>query len=1390
MSDIRKLMDSAKPGDWQMALRHPEANGEDIDYLLGRMFVAARDNTWHGLTATPERVGRRGPETLPLPSELVRHPAFEPRHMHELVSIRHDLRPGTYGNGEPNTQATYRSPLNGIMGDALPGREKFDDHAIDLMLDHPHDWFRSETDLMDLTAHPAFRVGHLNRILDIVRERTDNPSRGSPAFGQIPYVGNFFKRTPELPAVYLDHLLDFALKNQDTIGTSHLAEQVAIHPNLSDAGFQKLISSDHPRRDALKHRQMSSSQLKSFLTDPKFNDPTWEGLNAEGMAEAVESQKTISPENAELIARHPRRHVRAAFARHPSAPAHILERFLEHEKGMEKHIAQNPGATPEILNRCVQNIFQQMGGDFDFNDQAGTIQSLVENPATPPEAISTLLDKSRQGYGAAAGLQDRGLLRQSVREVIAKTDRPLTAEQRMDLVTDPNQHIAVPALERPDTTPEEMRAAFNTPRKGLHRLVTRAVILGNHPEVLNSQDLGNWLKEETDRGELESYAGMHKNALENGLKHPNMPPHLLNAALLHPDEDIRIMAAQSPHVKGEQLREILTGPENKSNDWKKVIRNNPNITADDLASVALSTTVTNPVLRGEALQHPLASPELLRAIPYQDEPLEVIRGIVLNQHAPADLINKIARDPIAGSMRLVALKHPAISDETLQHLVGGGYTGETFANGDPVEAMVQDPQISSEASKVFAQRHPDLSHDPLRRVRVRFGVGKLRRIRDAIWEHDPVKGEAPPNKLPPGDWSAGRVANGNISAHKLQQVIDAAPEVQYNTSETQWGGAQRHTSEPSNVTQINITDDHVKKMKDAGVFGTFLSMLDHSYQSQHPVKQGHTVGWVRWTGAPHATDASQSLRAIDQQHRGAGIHVDEIQSDFGQNWIKYARAQAEDMGHDPDEAERMAAANWPESHQKAISGILFGGRHPNEAVGEAFMEHLRTRGWHNTPVHIHDVSTKAPLSGMKEDEPLPGHMQFTYKDLPKRMGMKPDTYGKLTTQRNDELKGKATWSDKLRKFDVESWLNTRGAGGDAQAHLGLGGAVEKLLYSVQASGQSRPDPVMLREALVKYDDVQQAVLAVTGADPKLLASIASLTKAEPEPTPERPPGHIAPLTPSAKEPADAVRRAFNKKQVKGVYLGGRHSAGSMLATDPETATVWFLKPGSGGQSPAMGVQEEIASQARREAGFWHIAVSWGLENSLPRAEVIVMDGHDWAALRFLDHAWKNFDDVKRQHPALAIEALERHRRHGLLHRWAVLDWVCGNTDRHGANLMLGPTGGVKLIDHGGAFAGPSFNPGNDPKSFVPFYLRYRSPSWSAVPHAERLGVMTPLGKLQDDELRRWVQGLDVDHVITICHKDGLNPDPPAARLRQVQHLAATVPSGQLHAAINQLWAAC
>jgi hypothetical protein len=223
--------------------------------------------------------------------------------------------------------------------------------------------------------------------------------------------------------------------------------------------------------------------------------------------------------------------------------------------------------------------------------------------------------------------------------------------------------------------------------------------------------------------------------------------------------------------------------------------------------------------------------------------------------------------------------------------------------------------------------------------------------------------------------------------------------------------SQLHSLEPSKVFQLNLTKDHFKQMREAGVLGTFKDMLKESHHSGHPASKGNGIGWVRYTEGDR------------------GVHVDEIQSDFGQSFAKQAanqlkqKVQSGQMSkEEADRLQKEYETRWPEESHNKINQIIFGDRHSNEVLHEAFKQHLRDKGKEGTPIHMWDAEPKSKISGMSDNNDLPVHMRLTYKQNPKKMGYKPAKYGELDTQSNPHLHGEKTWSHVLKK--ARKVLNT------------------------------------------------------------------------------------------------------------------------------------------------------------------------------------------------------------------------------------------------------------------------------------------------------------------------------------------------------------------------------
>lgn len=341
-------------------------------------------------------------------------------------------------------------------------------------------------------------------------------------------------------------------------------------------------------------------------------------------------------------------------------------------------------------------------------------------------------------------------------------------------------------------------------------------------------------------------------------------------------------------------------------------------------------------------------------------------------------------------------------------------------------------------------------------------------------------------------------------------------------------------------------------------------------------------------------------------------------------------------------------------------------------------------------------------------------------------------------------------------------------------------------------GRPAPNEEGVNAALWEADgDEVLAGLLIAGLDDseanrKALASIVdikTLGKSEGQAL-----KHVVAGTPEAEGVAASVQKAIDAQLLEPIKLVGKHSQGMMLAKDPDGSGTWFLKPGSGSNSPAAGVNESGASQSQREAAFSAVMKLWGLENSAPMAHLLLIDGRQYAAAKLLGWEYKNLDKKRKSDQGFPAKVLDPYRHTGHLHKWAVLDFVLGNPDRHAQNLMVNGVGDVKLIDHGSAFAGNTFDPSFDKRSFVPFYLRYRAPeatNFNALGKEDKLRCMEKAPESARAHLQTWLQSLDPKALEVVLPRYGIDPAPEINRLEKVKNLAA---STSVDEAINSLWA--
>ena len=354
-------------------------------------------------------------------------------------------------------------------------------------------------------------------------------------------------------------------------------------------------------------------------------------------------------------------------------------------------------------------------------------------------------------------------------------------------------------------------------------------------------------------------------------------------------------------------------------------------------------------------------------------------------------------------------------------------------------------------------------------------------------------------------------------------------------------------------------------------------------------------------------------------------------------------------------------------------------------------------------------------------------------------------------------------------------------------HAGVN-AFHQALFSAAEFFGKKVDPAIFRARLHDTDDPVSAVLAAAGleeSDRKDLEAIVQMKEMTKSLSAKD--VKVTAALPGQSEFVEPLQEAFSREKVVPVHFGGKHSSGMLIATDDDGAQ-YLVKPGSGKQSPAKGAREEPSSQSRREVAFWRLALSLGLGAYLPRAELLSIDNKETAVFSMLSLEWQGLHRLTSKDPNAAHSILRKYLDSGALHKWAVLDWVAGNPDRHGNNLMVGPAPErrVALIDHGSAFAGPSFDPPNDRNSFVPYYLRLWAPQkWSILSPEDKAKVMPRLTVGMDDEFRAWVESIDPDKLAKVLHTVGIDTTACLERLSKLNEAVAG--SENASEAVNLLW---
>lgn len=972
----------------------------------------------------------------------------------------------------------------------------------------------------DVAKRPDHTASHIDNMVDVVDQMTPNEQRYNTVaqYQAARAIAASPHSTPEAIHRALAWDGDRRIGGEDRLG-------VSTHKNADPDTFRRGLMHTVTRKD---YSREESERAKHLLrTDPRVDADQIMGLpdndgNRTNVAGAWKTAVMSNPYidhkhidgiiNKEKLTPGKDTHLLRAITSNPAlTDRHLHDLIASQSPGIAGHAVIHPNIKPEHLDPIIAAGVDHPAYHEAIESpklQERHLEHVFNSPNTRERTIALKAKNIPERLLDKALNDNHPYIRGN-----AANHPSANADQLIRGMLDSDEDVTRVATQHPRVSSGiiDRALASETVPSHMYRHLVR------HPQI-SSEGLGKIVDTILADPQRPTRDGGLARALAEAASNPRTPIDTLQKLVDYDHSGvlkvgIRHALVMNPNLPAPMLDKIAA-----DRDTKLMAIRSPNATVGHIKSILDDPTVP-PYYRQKALEHP---------------------------NTPADVLENELKNPNADPWRLI--EHPNATPEFLQGVIKHPNTGEFSRN---------------QAKDLLALQDPDSVHKESVLARVgQGGLGRLRKLRDFILSKEKKTKVMHPRDLPKGDWSAGRLPNGNISADKIQEYIDQTPGTKYNVSHSRWDGGQRHNNEPSRVFQLNITNDHVQKMKGAGVWSTYRAMQQATRSSNHPVTD-HSIGWVRWTGAlkpipakgPHndsakwgewaskeasrvaqtlasggtsATEAQKNTLAthIDAFTRAAnklswgdkdvstksienhpfiqtareaipgsfelpprpkpipqGIMVDEVQSDFGLSFVKQAAGQARGQAEKEamaqgmseeeakahvqktmGEATKRAEAQYPEDHYHKISQILFNGRHPNEVISEAFIQHLRDKKAHNIPVQWHTVKSKAPISLSEPDKKVPGHFQVTYNDVPKKLGMEPSTYGKLPTQDNKDLEGVPTFEGKVRKFEEElsAWILRKTIAPEHLTEISNNtdhGATDRGLINTEKVHQSTPEHV-------------------------------------------------------------------------------------------------------------------------------------------------------------------------------------------------------------------------------------------------------------------------------------------------------------------------------------------
>lgn len=282
---------------------------------------------------------------------------------------------------------------------------------------------------------------------------------------------------------------------------------------------------------------------------------------------------------------------------------------------------------------------------------------------------------------------------------------------------------------------------------------------------------------------------------------------------------------------------------------------------------------------------------------------------------------------------------------------------------------------------------------------------------------------------------------------------------------------------------------------------------------------------------------------------------------------------------------------------------------------------------------------------------------------------------------------------------------------------------------------------------------------------------------------------VSPVNPLDDELATQISQAFNSGKVEAIKLDGKYSKGSRLAAI--NGKVYLLKGEPIEQNDIKGSDEQKATPAQREAAFPKLAQAAlkgdPLAQAFLPAALVQAGDHIYAVME-----WKGgkgtctLDELYRHDPVSTRKLLDEKLQNGDLHKLAAIDYLFGNGDRHGNNVM---TDGkeIYMIDHAGAFAGRDFSPATDGASFVPFYLRTNVEplvNFNELSGPQKFNHMSVANINANRDIRAWLHQLPIEKMVEMAKGNGIDV---SGIWKRYQELLRAVNMENASQGINRLW---